>query len=50
MALELLRLVRNLANLKNEKTNENKFLKTKHKIQEYKQIIEASRKDPYIDT
>lgn len=45
MALELLRLVRNLANLKNEKTNENKFLKTKPKIQEYKQNIEASRKE-----
>ena len=45
MALELLRLVRNLANLKNEKTNENKFLKTKPKIQEYKQNIEASSKE-----
>ena len=37
MALEESRLTRNLANLKNRETAKNKFLKTKAKIQEFKQ-------------
>ena len=36
MALSLSRLIRNLANIKHEHTNENKFLKTKAKIKEMK--------------
>ena len=40
MALEESRLTRNLANLKNRETAKNKFLKTKAKIQEFKQNTE----------
>jgi hypothetical protein len=43
MALEQSRLTRNLANLKNRETAKNKFLKTKAKIQEFKQNTEEAR-------
>ena len=43
MALEESRLTRNLANLKNRETAKNKFLKTKAKIQEFKQNTEEAR-------
>ena len=42
MALELNRLVRNLANLKNKETAKNRFLKTKPKVQEMKQNVEKA--------
>ena len=45
MALELNRLVQNLANLKNKETAKNKFLKTKPKIQEMKQNVEKAREE-----
>lgn len=45
MALELNRLIRNLANLKNKETAKNKFLKTKPKIQEMKQNVEKAREE-----
>ena len=45
MALELSRLIRNLANLKNKETAKNKFLKTKPKIQEMKQNVEKAREE-----
>ena len=43
MALEESRLTRNLANLKNRETAKYKFLKTKAKIQEFKQNTEEAR-------
>ena len=45
MALELNRLIQNLANLKNKETAKNKFLKTKPKIQEMKQNVEKAREE-----
>ena len=45
MALELNRLVRNLANLKNKETAKNRFLKTKPKVQEMKQNVEKAREE-----
>ena len=45
MALELNRLIRNLANLKNKETAKNKFLKTKPKVQEMKQNVERAREE-----
>lgn len=45
MALELNRLIRNLAQLKNEHTNQNKFLKTKPKIKAYKENFKESEKE-----
>ena len=42
MALELNRLVLNLANLKNKETAKNRFLKTKPKVQEMKQNVEKA--------
>jgi hypothetical protein len=45
VALELNRLIRNLANLKNKETAKNKFLKTKPKIQEMKQNVEKAREE-----
>jgi len=45
MALDIRRLVRNLADLKHEKTNMNKFLKTKAKIKEYKENVKISTKE-----
>ena len=45
MALELNRLVQNLANLKNKETAKNRFLKTKPKVQEMKQNVEKAREE-----
>ena len=45
MALSLSRLIRNLANIKHEHTNENKFLKTKAKIKEMKNNVKEAQKD-----
>lgn len=45
MALQLKRLIRNLANLKNKETAKNKFLKTKPKIQEMKQNVEKATEE-----
>jgi len=45
VALELNRLIRNLANLKNKETAKNKFLKTKPKIQEMKQNVAKAREE-----
>jgi hypothetical protein len=45
VALELNRLIQNLANLKNKETAKNKFLKTKPKIQEMKQNVEKAREE-----
>ena len=45
MALKRNRLTRNLANLKNQETAKNKFLKTKAKIQEFKQNTEEAQKE-----
>ena len=45
MALELERLIRNLANLKHKQTMKNKFLKTKPKIQEMKQNVEKAQEE-----
>ena len=45
MALELNRLIQNLANLKNKETAKNKFLKTKPKVQEMKQNVEKAREE-----
>ena len=45
MALELNRLIQNLANLKNKETAKNKFLKTKPKIQEMKQNVEKANEE-----
>ena len=45
MALELKRLIRNLANLKHKQTMKNKFLKTKPKIQEMKQNVEKAQEE-----
>ena len=52
MALELKRLIRNLANLKHKQTMKNKFLKTKPKIQEMKQNVEKAQEEAtaYHDT
>ena len=47
MALELNRLIKNLANLKHKETNKNKFLKSKAKIQEYKQNVEKAREEAF---
>ena len=47
MALEKTRLTRNLANIKNQETAKNKFLKTKAKIQEFKQNTEESMKEAH---
>jgi hypothetical protein len=45
MALELKRLIKNLANLKHRQTLKNKFLKTKPKIQEMKQNVEKANEE-----
>jgi len=45
MALSLNRLIRNLANIKHEHTNQNKFLKTKAKIKEMKNNVKEAQKD-----
>jgi len=45
MALSLSRLIRNLANIKHEHTNENKFLKTKAKLKEMKNNVKEAQKD-----
>jgi hypothetical protein len=45
MALNLNRLIRNLANIKHEHTNQNKFLKTKAKIKEMKNNVKEAQKD-----
>ena len=45
MALELNRLIQNLANLKNKETAKNKYLKTKPKVQEMKQNVEKAREE-----
>jgi len=45
VALELNRLIQNLANLKNKETAKNKFLKTKPKVQEMKQNVEKAREE-----
>jgi hypothetical protein len=45
MALELKRLIKNLANLKHKQTLKNKFLKTKPKIQEMKQNVEKANEE-----
>ncbi len=42
MALELSRLIKNLAQLRHKETNKNKFLKSKAKVQEYKQNVEKA--------
>ena len=43
MALKLRNLIKNLANIRHKKTNENKFLKSKAKIQEFREnIIEST--------
>ena len=47
MALELKRLIRNLANLKHKQTMKNKFLKTKPKIQEMKQNVEKANEEAF---
>ena len=47
MALELNRLIRNLANLKNVRTNQNKFLKTKPKIKEFKENFKEAGKEAF---
>jgi len=41
--LDLRRLIKNIANLKNKETAKNKFLKTKPKIQEMKQNVDKAR-------
>ena len=43
--LDIRRLIRNLANLKNKETAKNKFLKTKPKIQEMKQNVEKAKEE-----
>ena len=43
MALKLSRLIRNLANIKHEHTNQNKFLKTKAKVKEMKELYVQNR-------
>tara|TARA_B100000902_G_scaffold323493_1_gene317296 strand:+ start:5394 stop:5843 length:450 start_codon:yes stop_codon:yes gene_type:complete len=45
MALSLRRLIHNLANIKHEHTNQNKFLKTKAKIKEMRGNIKEASKD-----
>ncbi len=45
MALEVHRLIRNIANRKNEHTAKNKFLKTKPKIQEMKQNVDQAKRE-----
>lgn len=45
MALSLKRLIFNLANIKHEHTNQNKFLKTKAKIKEMRSNIKEATKD-----
>tara|TARA_B100000902_G_scaffold258384_1_gene244619 strand:- start:2855 stop:3301 length:447 start_codon:yes stop_codon:yes gene_type:complete len=45
MALSLRRLIFNLANIKHEHTNQNKFLKTKAKIKEMRSNIKEATKD-----
>tara|TARA_Y100000004_G_scaffold144251_1_gene164284 strand:+ start:3102 stop:3551 length:450 start_codon:yes stop_codon:yes gene_type:complete len=45
MALSLRRLIFNLANIKHEHTNQNKFLKTKAKIKEMRNNIKEASKD-----
>lgn len=45
MALKQNRLTRNLANIKNQETAKNKFLKTKAKVQEFKQNTEEAQKE-----
>ena len=45
MALKLSRLIRNLANIKHEHTNQNKFLKTKAKVKEMKENVKEAQKD-----
>ena len=45
MGLSLKRLIFNLANIKHEHTNQNKFLKTKAKIKEMRNNIKESTKD-----
>lgn len=45
MALELSRLIKNLAQLKHKETNKNKFLKSKAKIAEFKQNVEKAREE-----
>jgi len=45
MALEVSRLAKNIANRKNEHTAQNKFLKTKPKIQEMKQNVDQAQRE-----
>lgn len=45
MALSLRRLINNLANIKHEHTNQNKFLKTKAKIKEMRGNVKEATKD-----
>jgi len=45
MALKQNRLTRNLANIKNQETAKNKFLKTKAKVQEFKQNTEEAQRE-----
>ena len=45
MALSLRRLIFNLANIKHEHTNQNKFLKTKAKIKEMRGNVKEATKD-----
>jgi hypothetical protein len=47
VALEINRLIRNLANLKNARTNQNKFLKTKPKIKEFKENFKEAGKEAF---